>query len=172
MRIREIFDEEDVRPIHQQLANSATGERSPQLGRQQVRESSTRPQQITRTLDKECSQIDLSGESATGTSPPGTGFPSRPTIHHELLPQSLTRDLGYAMHSDPRWIANDQIEAADGRYVREMSAERKGKRGAVVQCSHPVGDVTKAAARSNEAETCFLIGLVPRAKQILAPRGD
>ena len=53
----------------------------------------------------------------------GAALPGGAPINGEFLFQSLPGQLGDAMDTDPRRVADNEIEAAGGGDVREVSAE-------------------------------------------------
>src|SRR5438309_6682788 len=71
------------------------------------------------------------------------------------------------MDSYPRWVADDQVEAAGCRDVGEMRTEGEGKGRAVAERLDFVPYVSQATTNAFESDTCLMIGCVPESKQVL-----
>src|SRR4051794_29525019 len=70
------------------------------------------------------------------------------------------------MHSHPRWIADDDVEAARTGDVRELRAEGERKRRASPQGSDLVGRFPEATTNSYQPELSLMVRRMAQAEQI------
>ncbi len=126
---------------HEQAANTATGQRSPQLCRNEQRDDPCRRRQRERSLDEQRREVDLGREANAGARRGGAGAPGGAAIRREASAQRGARTSRNPVHAHPRRIPHDDIEPAGAGDVGEMRGKGEGKRSAGQQrptaCSHP-----------------------------------